>query len=627
MSIHPLKHRKRTPKQDPFQPSSFRRTTRRIALLMSGVLFLNLLNLPVFGEAFNGTDSYREAEIDRRKEAHETGEEKEEKETATVVTELKERREESIKHYLMSDGSIQAIVYAHPVHYQDQTGEWKEIDNTLTEQREKRSDTYRNKANDLKVSFAGQSRPGAQESLVKLEKDGYIIGWKYIEPEEVSEKQPEEETDSTEPTSTQTGTIETQGPNLSGEGSPIEAASSGSPGQEPEDREISSVQSEANLTEETIPEEKESSFEVTDKVLLREEQRLNNTPLTIEDAVSLPVSDLEEASLEKAVRAGMENTVSTVTYREALRDTDFSYQLIGRSLKENIILRKTKSSYTYRFLLQTEGLTLILDKESREILAKDPETEETIYRIPAPVMYDAAGADSTAVGYELKEAGEGEWILTIEADPEWINAKERTFPVTIDPVITTETKQSVHSTFVCSGSSYAGTNMSSRFEWIIGNTVHDYYQCWGLIQFDLPELNPGDMVVEAQMSLVLRFKSAVDPSVPLEIDAHRATGSWQYNTVTWNTKPGYDPAVCDYDTVTAQDPEEGYTQKLFNITKAVKSWYSGTANHGILLKPKDATVKTKAQFIPERYNDYPTGYYPYVVIAYRNNKGQYEKFC
>ena len=379
---------------------------------MSGVLFLNLLTLPVFGEAYNGADSYSEAEIDRRKEAHETGEEKE---TATVVTELKERREESIKHYLMSDGSIQAIVYAHPVHYQDQTGEWKEIDNTLTEQREKRSDTYRNKANDLKVSFAGQSRPGAQESLVRLEKDGYIIGWKYIEPEEVSEKQPEEETDSREPTSTQTGTIETQGPNLSGEDSMAEdcteTVSPGSLGQEPEDREIPSTQPEENSIEETIPEEKENSFEAADKVLLREEQRLNNTPLTIEDAVSLPVSDLEEASLEKAVRAGMENTVSTVTYREALRDTDFSYQLIGRSLKENIILRKTKSSYTYRFLLQTEGLTLVLDKESREILAKDPETEETIYRIPAPVMYDAAGADSTAVGYELKEAGEGEWIL------------------------------------------------------------------------------------------------------------------------------------------------------------------------------------------------------------------------
>lgn len=186
MLIYPLKYRKRTLNQDSFQPSSFRQTTRRIALRMS-------------------------------------------------------------------DGSIQAIVYAHPVHYQDQTGEWKEIDNTLTEQREKRSDTYSNKANDLKVSFAGQSRPGAQESLVRLEKDGYIIGWKYIEPEEVSEKQPEEESDSTEPTSSQIGTIETQGPNLSEEGSPIEAASSGSPDRE---RETSSVQREPNLTEEGFAHEK-----------------------------------------------------------------------------------------------------------------------------------------------------------------------------------------------------------------------------------------------------------------------------------------------------------------------------------------------------------------------------------
>ena len=47
-----------------------------------------------------------------------------------IVSELTEMRDEYEKHFLMSDGTVAAAVYAESVHYRSD-GEWKEIDNSL----------------------------------------------------------------------------------------------------------------------------------------------------------------------------------------------------------------------------------------------------------------------------------------------------------------------------------------------------------------------------------------------------------------------------------------------------------------------------------------------------------------
>ena len=42
-------------------------------------------------------------------------------------------------------------------------------------------------------------------------------------------------------------------------------------------------------------------------------------------------------------------------------------------------------------------------------------------------------------------------------------------------------------------------------------------------------------------------------------------------------------------------------------------------------KAEDESVENTGKFIPERNNNYPAGYYPYVSITYRNNKGNTDK--
>ena len=50
-----------------------------------------------------------------------------------IISEITEKREENVKHFMLSDGSFVVAQYNNPVHYQADSGEWIDIDNTVTE--------------------------------------------------------------------------------------------------------------------------------------------------------------------------------------------------------------------------------------------------------------------------------------------------------------------------------------------------------------------------------------------------------------------------------------------------------------------------------------------------------------
>lgn len=52
-----------------------------------------------------------------------------------ILKEVVEKREENVKHFLMSDGTYQAVMYKGPVHY-SKNGKWQDIDNSLTEKQD-----------------------------------------------------------------------------------------------------------------------------------------------------------------------------------------------------------------------------------------------------------------------------------------------------------------------------------------------------------------------------------------------------------------------------------------------------------------------------------------------------------
>ena len=120
---------------------------------------------------------------------------------------------------------------------------------------------------------------------------------------------------------------------------------------------------------------------------------------------------------------------SRVMYADILDGADLEYVLDGGNVKENIIVKERKDTYSYSFTLALNNLTAELT--DNEVILKD--SGEIFYTIPAPYMYDAAGAYSEAAEYTLENNGNGKYTLTVTADSEWMNASGRAFPVTIDP--------------------------------------------------------------------------------------------------------------------------------------------------------------------------------------------------
>ncbi len=127
----------------------------------------------------------------------------------------------------------------------------------------------------------------------------------------------------------------------------------------------------------------------------------------------------------------LEKTESKITYENIFENVDIEYVLSGTKLKENIVIQKELTDYTFKYEIKTNGLTMSLI--NNQIIFKDD--NETVFYIPAPYMYDAEGEFSDAVTYSLENENGNKYILTITADNNWIDSDNRKFPVTIDPTV------------------------------------------------------------------------------------------------------------------------------------------------------------------------------------------------
>ena len=105
-------------------------------------------------------------------------------ETTHILSEIKEKREENVKHFLMSDGTFLAAEYSSPVHYQNEDGEWIDYDNSLsksaaTDEQETlfgQSTVYETNNEKTNVVFAEKANSNC---LISIEADNFPISWNY----------------------------------------------------------------------------------------------------------------------------------------------------------------------------------------------------------------------------------------------------------------------------------------------------------------------------------------------------------------------------------------------------------------------------------------------------------------
>ncbi|MGN0178101.1 MAG: DNRLRE domain-containing protein, partial [Monoglobaceae bacterium] len=450
-------------------------------------------------------------------------------EVPTVIGEDTERRDsDNTKYFKMSDGTVKAAMYNSPVLYQDESGKWLDIDNTLISSDENSDDEsldfkgYETKKNKFKVKFATNSN---QNKLVNMKMDKYSVSFSLIG----------------------------------------------------KDKKNSS----------SMKQEKKAKIE-----------------------------DLTVAS----------NVCQKVYYENIITDTNIEYIVDGSGVKENIVVKNAQESYEYNFEVSVKDLSLDLADDGC-IYAKDTSTGETVFVMPKPFMLDAKYEYSDKVSYSLSAKNKHKYEITISADSEWLNSSERVFPVTIDPAV--KTKQSsgaIDSVYVAKG--LPNENRYSDPMMMVGRESSIADVCHGLIKFDLPSINRGDVVIDAQLlakQVLMDVYSDTTPDTAIEV--HAVTSSWNATSVTWNTKPTYESTVADFEILKASDKNSGAQDRQWNVTSIVKRWYENPnfANNGFLFRSSNENM--------ENYNDsciymwvYGEKYsqsaaYPMLYITYRSNKG------
>lgn len=469
--------------------------------------------------------------------------EEETAEPATVVGEITELREENVKHFRMSDGTFTAVSYDQPIHYEDTAGKWQDIDNSL-----KYCSTDRDNSAAYKTgegSFGVSFAASLEDDLLFSTDDGEIsLFWNEASLDEASSDV----------------SIRTQ-----------------------------------NVTDDAAKQVQSSETPADDTVSKK----------VIEAEVVCEKDSANTDDLFAAYVPGAES--SALVYEDILPDVDLKYETSAISIKESIVVHEPQDSYIYRFLLQLDGLTPVLE-EGGHISLLDADGAEQ-YVIPAPYMLDDNHDFCFGASYALEETEDDVWALTVTADEEWMNDSNRAYPVIIDPTIVKRSGTAngdISSTYVEEGR--PTVSHPSYQQLYCGKTTYlnTGYQDIYLHVNSLPTIPYNCTVTSAAVLYCQDGYSADDSSSSVYIAAYELTNeggktasqsytNWIHN-LTWNTRPANSTIAMDYAKLNNSTTD---TYQSWDITQAAVKWYSDMNgntsgnNHGILLKRCDTSGGNK----------------------------------
>ncbi len=343
--------------------------------------------------------------------------------------------------------------------------------------------------------------------------------------------------------------------------------------------------------------------------------------------VSIQTAEEKLLKLSKLSSAGY--------FREILPGMDIRYRLESEVMKEEIILKKKEAAAeTITFVMKHPGLSMhvladgsvAMCKTQRECAEDFPENAENlsgnaVFFLDAPILFDKNG-EVVKAAYQI-EKGQGISEITIKMDASWLMDEGRAYPVTIDPTVRIEKKQTtIDDAFVRSkdpNSSY-GYNFS---ELEVGRN-RPYQVCRTFLKFNkLPKLEKGAVITDARLNLY-QYQFSADNGQGFRVSAHEVTGAWDQRTLTWNNQPSFKTEALDY--LTLENTNKMAVPKTFDVTKLIRGWYNNpSSNHGIALKAVNENVYATATLVssdmPVNKYGLTADCYPIGIVYYRSTKG------
>ena len=288
-----------------------------------------------------------------------------------------------------------------------------------------------------------------------------------------------------------------------------------------------------------------------------------------------------------------------VVYKGFNQQSDLEYIVTSNSLKENIVVYKPQAEYVYSFDLDSDGLIPVEQPNGSIILVESAASQEAVFTLDAPYMYDANGAESYDIELSIKENGD-EYVVTVEADSTWLNNSERKFPVVIDPTWSAPNSK-IQDVYVINGTfaNSPRSNSEIRAGRNLTNIVRSY------IKLTLPTNLPiGYSVYSSTITFTKQNYFKVSKDIDVRAYDCKDAASWSTSSISWNNQP-FDNTNNGYlhskpellSSVAAKSDMDSYS---FDITKAVQRWENGGNNNGIMLASSDESTKTQVDFYSTR---------------------------
>ena len=524
---------------------------------------------------------------------------------AEIVGEEDALREESVKHFRLQDGAYMLVEYETAVHYQTADGAWEEIDNTL----QKTGQQYVAQAGDMTRKFAASLDSGF---LFETAYQGQSVSMSLARRSSRDVVAAAPDVPAAEETAAPEETV---------------APETADQPQEAEQTEADLPQEPAEAAAETDAPQQETAEELP----LLDDSAYTLVTSTVAARVENPEAKVRTFSkLAEKDKIQPQKIRSSVAFDNVMDGVSLLYQNYGYNVKESILIEKPQEQYAYSFVLDLQGLTPTLEADGSVLLRGAD--GEPVYEIPAPYLADADGATSLEdAAYKLERISGG-YLLTVEADPEWMNAPERAYPVTLDPTILLHNKGNVLTTFI----RYASPNSvapNAADQYIGYHAGAAYGVCEVYVQFaNLPELPRNCVPVGAQLAMYhagFFASNAIGGSAPggtLTVEAHEWPAAVSSASgVTWNQVYSGATPVSD-EVLDFQKLSKGTLNKYatWDITRTVMAWYQKqnegdtSGGRGVLLQTLDGYAKSRAaNLIGSGYHDYS----PYFAVYYRNPFG------
>ena len=263
---------------------------------------------------------------------------------------------------------------------------------------------------------------------------------------------------------------------------------------------------------------------------------------------------------------------NSVRYNNVFDGIDVQYTVNETGVREFIILNQTVNKNVFSYKLDTNGNAVkLIDNVLYVYDGKD--LDSCLFTVSAPIMTDAAGAESNDVELSLRNN-----TITITADPQWLSAPERAYPVVIDPdVKRIDTALSIRTVVTDGDRVYAADNHGRAYAGYIEGQYFGFPGVLGRSKYlvyipddqfdDLPE---GAGIIDATFNVY----QYVSPTSTTNFWCSMITDSWNLSDFDAGSKNAFTRASkLNLEFLSSSQSHKGWHN--FDIRTAVNNWVNG----------------------------------------------------